>query len=356
MIFSRSACRRTGSPTFAPQPRTPSSNSRLTCRPRPQNRCCSSLRPASSTSLRPRRPTLTPTLTRCGDSGSSRTSKNWRRRSTRPGTSGWSSSIPRSARSSRRTLLAPRASPARPEPARPSSRCIGPSGSPNPHPTPACCSRPSPIRSPLRWRRRSRLLAGPETSVIPRIRVASLQGVAAELLELATGRRAHVAKDDQIARALENAAADAGLSAEAEFPALRMGACRRRLAGDRRGRISRRAAARARQAAGLEAARNILAGLRRRPRRPGGARLLHLAGRLHRRDAPLRRTSRRSPFRISSSTRRKTSASQNCASSPQSRPQARTICSSPAISASASSSSLSPGRRSASTSAAAPRR
>jgi hypothetical protein len=57
------------------------------------------------------------------------------------------------------------------------------------------------------------LLAGPEPSVIPRIRVASLSGVAAELFELATGRRAHVAKDDQIARALEKAAVDAGLSA-----------------------------------------------------------------------------------------------------------------------------------------------
>jgi hypothetical protein len=62
-----------------------------------------------------------------------------------------------------------------------------------------------------------KLLAGPETSVIPRIRVASLSGVAAELLELATGRRAHVARDDQIARALEKAAADAGLSAKLNF-------------------------------------------------------------------------------------------------------------------------------------------
>ena len=61
------------------------------------------------------------------------------------------------------------------------------------------------------------LLAGPEPSVIPRIRVASLTGVAAELFELATGRRAHVAKDDQIARALEKAAADAGLSAKLNF-------------------------------------------------------------------------------------------------------------------------------------------
>ena len=62
-----------------------------------------------------------------------------------------------------------------------------------------------------------RLLAGLETSVIPRIRVASLQGVAAELLELGTGRRAHIAKDDQIARALGNAAAEAGLRAKLNF-------------------------------------------------------------------------------------------------------------------------------------------
>jgi hypothetical protein len=61
------------------------------------------------------------------------------------------------------------------------------------------------------------LLAGPEPSVIPRIRVASLTGVAAELFELATGRRAHVAKDDQIVRALEKAAADARLSAKLNF-------------------------------------------------------------------------------------------------------------------------------------------
>ena len=62
-----------------------------------------------------------------------------------------------------------------------------------------------------------RLLAGPETSVIPRIRVASLSSIAAELLELATGRRAHIAKDDQIARALEKAATDAGLNAKLNF-------------------------------------------------------------------------------------------------------------------------------------------
>lgn len=61
------------------------------------------------------------------------------------------------------------------------------------------------------------LLAGPEPSVIPRIRVASLTAVAAELFELATGRRPHVAKDDQIVRALEKAAADAGLNAKLNF-------------------------------------------------------------------------------------------------------------------------------------------
>ena len=61
------------------------------------------------------------------------------------------------------------------------------------------------------------LLAGPEPSVVPRIRVASLTGAAMELFEVATGRRAHVAKDDQIVRALEKAAADAGLSAKLNF-------------------------------------------------------------------------------------------------------------------------------------------
>jgi superfamily I DNA/RNA helicase len=61
------------------------------------------------------------------------------------------------------------------------------------------------------------LLAGPEPTVVPRIRVASLTGVAAELFELATGRRAHVAKNDQIVRALEKAAAEAGLGAKLNF-------------------------------------------------------------------------------------------------------------------------------------------
>jgi superfamily I DNA/RNA helicase len=62
-----------------------------------------------------------------------------------------------------------------------------------------------------------RLLAGPEMSIVPRIRVASLARLAAELFELATGRRAHIAKDDQIARALEKAAKDSGLSAKLNF-------------------------------------------------------------------------------------------------------------------------------------------
>jgi hypothetical protein len=62
-----------------------------------------------------------------------------------------------------------------------------------------------------------RLLAGPETGVIPRIRVASVASVAGELFELATGRRAHVAKDDQIARALEKAAEESGLAAKLNF-------------------------------------------------------------------------------------------------------------------------------------------
>ncbi|MFO1114306.1 MAG: 3'-5' exonuclease [Beijerinckiaceae bacterium] len=48
-----------------------------------------------------------------------------------------------------------------------------------------------------------RILAGPDTGVIPRVRVASLSAVAAELYELAFGQRAHIAKEDLVARALE---------------------------------------------------------------------------------------------------------------------------------------------------------
>jgi len=61
------------------------------------------------------------------------------------------------------------------------------------------------------------LLAGPQAGVIPHIRVASLPSVAAELFELAAGRRAHVAKDDQVARALERAAETAGLTVKLNF-------------------------------------------------------------------------------------------------------------------------------------------
>jgi UvrD-like helicase C-terminal domain/AAA domain len=61
------------------------------------------------------------------------------------------------------------------------------------------------------------LLAGPEKSVVPRIRVAPLSAIASELFELATGRRPHVAKDDQVARALEKAADQFSLSEKLSF-------------------------------------------------------------------------------------------------------------------------------------------
>ena len=172
--------------------------------------------PASSTSRRRRRPTLTHTPTRCAGSGSSRTSRNWRRRSTRPGTSGWFFSTLRSARSSRRIFLAPGASPARPAPARPSLRCIGPCGSPNHRPTPACCSRPSRTRSPPCWRRRSgcwrgrRQMSSREYGLRPSPRsprnCLSLRPDGARMLPWTTR-----------SRALENAAAEAGLSAKLNF-------------------------------------------------------------------------------------------------------------------------------------------
>ncbi|MDE2577787.1 MAG: DEAD/DEAH box helicase [Hyphomicrobiales bacterium] len=50
-----------------------------------------------------------------------------------------------------------------------------------------------------------RVLAGPDAGVIPRIRVASLNTIAAELHELAFGQRSHVARDELVARALEMA-------------------------------------------------------------------------------------------------------------------------------------------------------
>ncbi len=54
--------------------------------------------------------------------------------------------------------------------------------------------------------RKMLLLAGAELSAAPRMRVASLPAIAAELFELAFARRAHIAKEDQIVRALEKAA------------------------------------------------------------------------------------------------------------------------------------------------------
>jgi hypothetical protein len=54
--------------------------------------------------------------------------------------------------------------------------------------------------------RKARLVLGPEPTLSPRVRVASLAGIASELFELATGQRPHIAKDDQVARALERAA------------------------------------------------------------------------------------------------------------------------------------------------------
>jgi hypothetical protein len=51
-----------------------------------------------------------------------------------------------------------------------------------------------------------RILAGPDEGVIRRIRVASVNAIAAELHELAFGQRAHVAREDLVTRALEKAA------------------------------------------------------------------------------------------------------------------------------------------------------
>jgi len=62
-----------------------------------------------------------------------------------------------------------------------------------------------------------RLLLGPAPGAAPRLRVASLPGVAAELFELDFGRRAHIAKDDQVARALERAAQASGQTVNMNF-------------------------------------------------------------------------------------------------------------------------------------------
>ena len=66
-------------------------------------------------------------------------------------------------------------------------------------------------------RAKTRLLLGPEPSVAPRLRVAALSAIAAELYELAFGRRAHIAKDDQVALALKRAAEASGLSPSMNF-------------------------------------------------------------------------------------------------------------------------------------------
>ncbi len=55
------------------------------------------------------------------------------------------------------------------------------------------------------------VLAGPDVAVVPRITVASFQGLAVDLVQLAFGRKPRVASDEQIAVALVAAAAEAGL-------------------------------------------------------------------------------------------------------------------------------------------------
>ncbi|WP_293676768.1 3'-5' exonuclease [uncultured Phenylobacterium sp.] len=55
------------------------------------------------------------------------------------------------------------------------------------------------------------VLAGPDTSIVPRITVASFEGLAVELFQLAFGRKPRVATADQVEGALAIAARDAGL-------------------------------------------------------------------------------------------------------------------------------------------------
>src|SRR5690606_25684788 len=54
------------------------------------------------------------------------------------------------------------------------------------------------------------ILAGPDTTIVPRITVASFQGLATELFQLAFGRKPRVASADQVDEALRAAAADNG--------------------------------------------------------------------------------------------------------------------------------------------------
>jgi hypothetical protein len=55
------------------------------------------------------------------------------------------------------------------------------------------------------------VLAGPDASVVPRITVASFEGLAVDLFQLAFGRKPRLASADQVAAALAAAAAEAGL-------------------------------------------------------------------------------------------------------------------------------------------------
>jgi hypothetical protein len=55
------------------------------------------------------------------------------------------------------------------------------------------------------------VLAGPDTSIVPRITVASFEGLAVELFQLAFGRKPRVASAEQVEGALAIAARDAGL-------------------------------------------------------------------------------------------------------------------------------------------------
>ena len=60
-------------------------------------------------------------------------------------------------------------------------------------------------------RRKLAILAGPDTSVVPRITVASFEGLAVELFQLAFGRKPRVASAEQVEAALASAAREAGL-------------------------------------------------------------------------------------------------------------------------------------------------
>ncbi len=62
-------------------------------------------------------------------------------------------------------------------------------------------------------RRKLAVLAGPDKSIVPRITVASFEGLATELFQLAFGRKPRVALADQVEAALAGAARDAGLKA-----------------------------------------------------------------------------------------------------------------------------------------------